>query len=176
MGFHKHQALALLLLSLFVRTLVYSVHRCGQDLCPDEQVCCPQGNTSGAVTCCRRLVDKTYYNIAMVTRKLSGVLILLLLFALGYSLQRALCSKTGRLGQAQNGLPPVTTSHDPLMEGSSPGQDGDQDVDQDVDQAPTAQLPPYEGSKRLPTYEETMREERGAAGAAGTDCAARASV
>lgn len=163
MLFHKHQALAVLLLSLFVRTLVYSIHRCGQELCPDQQVCCPQGNTSGAVTCCRRLVDKTYYNIAMVTRKLSGVLILLLLFALGYSLQRVLCSKTGRLGQAQNGHPPVTTSHDPLMEGSSPDQD----------QAPTAQLPPYEGSKRLPTYEETMRDERGAA---GTNCGARTSV
>lgn len=156
MVFHKHQALAVLLLSLFVRTLVFSIHRCGPDVCPDEHGCCPQGSNSSAVVCCQRLTGKTYYNIAVVTRKLSGVLLLLLLFALGYSLQRLLCSKTGRLAQAQNGHPPVTTSQDPLMESSSP------------DQGPAAQMPSYHGPKRLPTYEETMRDERGAAGAHGT--------
>uniref|UniRef100_A0A674N551 Granulins domain-containing protein n=1 Tax=Takifugu rubripes TaxID=31033 RepID=A0A674N551_TAKRU len=130
MLFHKHQALAALLLSLFVRTLVSSLHRCGQEVCPDEHGCCPDehgccpdehgccphGSNSSAVVCCQRLTSKTYYNIAMVTRKLSGVLLLLLLFALGYSLQRLLCSRTGRLAQAQNGHPAVTTSQDPLME------------------------------------------------------------
>lgn len=161
MVFRKNQALTLLVLFFFVHTLVYSIRRCGQDICRDEQICCPQGNNSSAVTCCKQLVDKTYYNIAMVTRKLSGVLILLLLFALGYSLQRVLCSKTGRLVQAPSGHPPVTTSQDPLMESNSP------------DQALATQLPSYDESKRLPTYEETMRDKPGAAGA---NCAARTSV
>lgn len=125
-------------------------------MCRGEKICCPQGNNSSSVTCCKQLVDKTYYSIAMVTQKLSGVLILLLLFALGYSLQRALCSKTGRLTQAQNGDPPLTTSQDPLMESSSPGQ------------VPAAQLPSYDESKRLPSYEEIMRDESGAAGANST--------
>lgn len=140
MGSHRHQALALLLLSLFPRTLVSSLHRCGQDICP------PGGNGTAAVT------GGTYYNIAMVTRKLSGVLLLLLLLALGYSLQRLLCSRRGRLARGRHGHAPVTTSRDPLMEGSSP--------------AP--QVPPYHGAKRLPTYEETMRDGTGAAGANGT--------
>uniref|UniRef100_A0A674NYL0 Granulins domain-containing protein n=1 Tax=Takifugu rubripes TaxID=31033 RepID=A0A674NYL0_TAKRU len=162
MLFHKHQALAALLLSLFVRTLVSSLHRCGQEVCPDEHGCCPDehgccpdehgccphGSNSSAVVCCQRLTSKTYYNIAMVTRKLSGVLLLLLLFALGYSLQRLLCSRTGRLAQAQNGHPAVTTSQDPLMESGSP------------DQGPAAHMLSYHGPKRLPTYEETMRDER----------------
>lgn len=161
MVFRKNQALTLVVLSFFVDTLVCSIRKCGQVICRDEQICCPQENNSSAVTCCKQLVDKTYYNIAMVTRKLSGILILLLLFALGYSLQRVLCSKTGRLVQAQNGHPPVTTSQDPLMESNSP------------DQAPAAQLPPYDESKRLPTYEETMRDEPGAVGA---NCVTRTSI
>lgn len=161
MVFRKNQALTWLVLSFFVHTLVYSISRCGQDICRDEQTCCPQGNSSSAVTCCKQLVDNTYYSIAMVTRKLSGVLILLLLFALGYSLQRVLCSKTGQLVQAQNGLSLVTSSQDSLMESNSP------------DQAPAAQLPSYDQSKRLPTYEETMRGEPGAAGA---NCASRTAI
>lgn len=161
MVFRKNQALALLVLSFLVHTLVDSIRRCGQEICRDEQICCSEGNNSSAVTCCKQLVDKTYYNIAMVTRKLSGILILLLLFALGYSLQRVLCSKTGRFVQGQNGHPPVTTSQDPLMESNSP------------DQAPVAQLPSYDESRRLPTYEETMRNEPGAAGA---NCATRTSI
>lgn len=152
-----HRNLSLLVLSFYLHTLVFAIRRCGRDICREEQICCPQGNNSSAVTCCRRLVDQTYYNIAMVTRKLSGVLILLLLFALGYSLQRALCAKTRRLAQAQNGHPPAATSQDPLMEGHSP--------DQDQDQAPAAQPPRYDESKRLPTYEESMRDDPGAAGA-----------
>lgn len=161
MLFHKHQALAvLLLLSFSVRTLVFSIHRCGQDVCadergccPDERGCCPRGGNSSAVVCCQRVTARTYYNIAIVTRKLSGVLLLLLLFALGYSLQRLLCSRAGRLAHAQGARPPVTTSQDPLMTSSSP------------DQGPAAQMPSCHGAKHLPTYEEAMRGEGGAAGA-----------
>lgn len=152
-------ALAVLAVSFLVRGSVRCVHRCGQDVCRDEQTCCPRGghnnntSSSSVLTCCGRQGAGPYYNIAMVTRKLSGVLILLLLFALGYSLQRVLCTRTGRLVQGQGGRPPVTTSRDPLMEGGSP------------DRTPAPRLPSYDDdddSKRLPTYEETMREDAGA--------------
>lgn len=166
MVLHQHRALALLLLSLSPRALV-SMRRCGREFCRDEQRCCPRGGNGSAVVCCQRPVGDTYYSIAIVTRKLSGVLILLLLFALGYWLHRLLCSKAGRLVQAQDARPPVTTSQDPLVGSSSP------DPAPAPAPAPDAHLPSYHGPKRLPTYEETMREERGAAGAA---CTTRASV
>lgn len=165
MFFYKCRALTVLTASFLVHTAVYSIRRCGQDICRDDQVCCAQGNNSTAVTCCKQLVDKTYYNIAMVTRKLSGVLIMLLLFAVGYFVQRALCSKSRQLTQPHNGPPPVTTSQEPLVESSTP------------DPAPAAQLPTYDESKRLPTYEETMRDESRAAGVqGGTSYMTRTSV
>lgn len=156
MFFYKCQALVLFTVCFLVRTLVYSIRRCGQDmLCRDDQVCCVQGNDSTVVTCCKQLVDKTYYNIAMVTRKLSGVLIMLLLFAVGYFVQRALCSKSRQLTPAHNGHPLVTTSQDPLVESST------------ADSAPAAQLP---------TYEETVRDGSRAAGVQhGTDYVTRTS-
>lgn len=167
MFFSRSQALTVLTVSLVVRTAVHSIQKCGQDICRDEQVCCAQGENSTAVTCCKRLVDKTYYNIAMVTRKISGVLILLLLFALGYFVQRALCSKSRQLSRPQSGQPPVTTSREPLVEGNT----------HDLAPAPAPQLPPYDESKRLPTYEETVRDGCRAAGVqSGTNFMARSSV
>lgn len=154
MSFCKCQALTVLILSILAPTAVYSIRRCGPDICRDDQICCAQGNNSSAVTCCRQPVDQTFYNIAMVTRKLSGVLIMLLLFALGYVVQRALCSKSRQLTQHPlNGHPPVTTSQEPLVESSG------------LDVPPVVQLPSYDECKRLPTYEETMRAGIGTAGA-----------
>lgn len=154
MSFCKCQALTVLTLSILAPTAVYSIRRCGPDICRDDQICCAQGNNSSAVTCCRQPVDQTFYNITMVTRKLSGVLIMLLLFALGYAVQRALCSKSRQLTQHPlNGHPPVTTSQEPLVESSG------------LDVPPVVQLPPYDECKRLPTYEETMRAGIGTAGA-----------
>lgn len=149
--------LMLLTLSLLGPVNVFSIRRCGPDICRDEQICCAQGNNSAVVTCCKQSLDKTYYNIAMVTRKLSGVLIMLLLFAVGYFVHRALCSKSRQLSQPLHGHPSVTTSQEPLVESSGP------------DVAPATQLPSYEEAKRLPTYEETMRAPIGAvAGQSGT--------
>lgn len=127
----------------------YSIRRCGQDLCRGDEVCCAQGNNSTAITCCRQFVDNTFYNIAMVTRKLSGILIMLLLFAVGYFVQRMLCSRS-RHRPPQNGPPAVTTSQEMLMESCTP--------DSFVGPAPFAHLPTYDECKRLPTYEETMRD------------------
>lgn len=161
MFFDNCLALMVLTLSFLVLELVYATRRCGQKSCRDEQVCCAQGNGSTATVTCCKLVDKTYYNISLVTRKLSGVLIMLLLFAAGYFVQRVLCSRSRQLTQAQNGHPPVTASQDPLVESSTP------------EEAAGVQLPSYDESKRLPTYEETMRD---ASRATGATCITRTSI
>ncbi|CAL8315606.1 unnamed protein product [Gadus morhua 'NCC'] len=138
---------------------VYSIRRCGPDICSDDQICCPPGQ--GNVTCCKPIVDPTYYNIAMITRKLSGILLLLLLFAMGYSIQRLICSKTRRrihdtehlaASQSPSGHPTPTVSREPLI--VAPGSSSESDA------APPASLPTYEECicKRLPTYEESLLE------------------
>lgn len=150
MFLYKCQMLAVFTVCCFVRSVVYSIRKCGQDVCRDDEICCAQGNNTTAVTCCKQFVDKTYYNIAMVTRKLSGVLIMLLLFAVGYFVQRVLCSRSRQLTPPHDGHPAPTTSQEPLMESCTP--------DSLRDPAPTAQLPTYDECKRLPTYEETVRD------------------
>ncbi|KAK2822376.1 hypothetical protein Q5P01_022441 [Channa striata] len=149
-----HQCQVLVFTGCFlVRTVVYSIRKCGRDLCPDDQICCAQGHNSTAVTCCKEFMDNTYYNIAMITRKLSGVLILLLLFAVGYFVQRMLCSRSRQLTPSHNAHPAVTTSQDPLVESCAPVSS--------LDPAPAAQLPAYDACKRLPTYEETVLNHGG---------------
>lgn len=146
----KCRALAVFTACVLARAVVDSIRKCGQDLCRDDQVCCAQGNDTTAVTCCKQFVDNTYYNIAMVTRKLSGVLIMLLLFAVGYFVQRVLCSRSRQLTPPHNGHPTGTTSQEPLVESCAPGGS--------MHPAPVAQLPSYDECKRLPTYEETVRD------------------
>lgn len=149
MFFHRCQIPAMLIACFFVRA-IHSIQKCGRVICRDDQICCVHGNDTTEATCCKRFVDKTYYNIAMVTRKLSGVLILLLLFAVGYFVHRALCSRSRQLTPASNGQPAATTSQEPLVESCTP--------DSFTAPAPAAHLPTYEECKRLPTYEETVRE------------------
>uniref|UniRef100_A0AAQ5YZT4 Uncharacterized protein n=1 Tax=Amphiprion ocellaris TaxID=80972 RepID=A0AAQ5YZT4_AMPOC len=147
---HRCQALTVFAICLLARTVVYSIRRCGQDLCRDDEICCAQGNNTVAVTCCRRFVDKTYYNIAMVTRKLSGILIMLLLFAVGYFVHRLLCSRSRQRTPPPNGQPTVTASQELLVESCTP--------DSSVDAGP--RLPTYDECTRLPTYEGTVRDWR----------------
>uniref|UniRef100_A0A3Q1EHD4 Uncharacterized protein n=1 Tax=Acanthochromis polyacanthus TaxID=80966 RepID=A0A3Q1EHD4_9TELE len=132
---HRCQALTVFAICLLARTAVYSIRRCGQDLCRDDQICCAQANNTVALTCCRQVVDNAYYNIAMITRKLSGVLIMLLLFAAGYFVHRLLCSRSRQRTPPSNGQPTVTASQELLVESCTP--------DSSVDAAP-----------RLPTYDE----------------------
>lgn len=146
MFFHRFKILAVFTGCFLVR-IVYSMRKCGETLCQDDQGCCVQRNNSSAV------MDKTYYNIAMIIRQLSGVLILLLLFAVGYFVHRMLCSRSRQHAPSHN-RHPLTTSQEPLTESCTP--------DSLVVPAPV-QLPTYYACKRLPTYEETLRDH-GSAG------------
>lgn len=123
--------------------------KCKQDTCGDDHMCCFQQNNSTGLTCCTGF-DKTYHNIAMITRKLSGVLIMLLLFAVGYFVQRMLCSRSRQSAPSHDGQSDVTASRELLVETCSPSSS--------MTPVPAVQLPSYDACKRLPTYEETMRE------------------
>jgi len=147
---------------LILLNTVYSIRRCGPDICSDDQICCTPGGNNTA-TCCKQIVDPTYYNIAMVTRKLSGILILLLLFAMGYSIQRLICSKTRRRRRLHEDLehlaasqshPTTTVSREPLVTDPGSSSSGEADT------VPPVSLPTYEECvcKRLPTYEESLLE------------------
>lgn len=124
----------------------HSSQRCGPAFCRDDRECCLRGNAS---SCCNPLEDDTYYHVAMATRKLSGVLIMLLLFALGYFIQRVLCSRSRQLSSDNGGDPTVTTSRELLVELATP--------ESLLDGRSAAHLPTYDQCKRLPTYEETVR-------------------
>ncbi|KAM9789876.1 zona pellucida sperm-binding protein 3-like [Neosynchiropus ocellatus] len=127
-----------------------SGRRCGREFCREDEICCAEGNHSLTLTCCRQYADSTYVNIAVVTRKLSGVLIMLLLFAVGYLVQRILCSKSRRTTPEDH--PTATVSQEPLVQ-----RDTTVVGLMDRDPGPQAVLPSYEECKHLPTYEETMR-------------------
>lgn len=147
---HRSLNVALLTVLCIARKAVHSIRRCGQNICRDDQVCCAHGNDTSTVTCCKDFVDNTYYNIAMVTRKLSGVLIMLLLFAFGYFVQRMLCSRSRQRSDPYHGPPTAAASQEMLMESCTP--------DSLRSPAFNTSLPSYEDLKRLPTYEETIRE------------------
>ena len=151
MFFHRCQMMVPFTVCFLLRTVVYSIKRCGLGICRDDENCCVPVNDTTAATCCKQFLNP-YYNIAMVTRKLSGVLILLLLFAVGYFIQRVLCSRSSQVVPPPAGHPMVTTSQEPLVESCVP--------DSSMDPAPAAaQLPTYDECKRLPTYEETVRDD-----------------
>lgn len=142
--------LAVVVLFIFTRKVVYSIQTCGRDICRDDEQCCDRRNHTTDVTCCKQFVDNTYYSIAMVTRKLSGVLIMLLLFAFGYFVQRMLCSRTRQLSVPYSGPPSAAASQEMLMESCT--------LDGLRDPSLSTTLPSYDDCKRLPTYEETVRE------------------
>uniref|UniRef100_A0AAY5EG14 Uncharacterized protein n=1 Tax=Electrophorus electricus TaxID=8005 RepID=A0AAY5EG14_ELEEL len=61
--------------------------------CGEGQRCCAPGNGSAAVRCCKLPLQTFFDNVGWITRKLSGILILLLLFAMGYFIQRIICPR-----------------------------------------------------------------------------------
>lgn len=168
MFFNVWQALTVFTACLLGRAFVYSIRKCGLEYCRDDHICCAQGNAT--VTCCKPFVDETYYNIAMVTRKLSGVLILLLLFAVGYFVQRMLCSSSRQSIPPQNGPPTIrpTASQELLMESCSRDSlaDGAPPLPQ-RSLTPNSSLPTYDDCKRLPTYEETVLDGKRGLSSAG---------
>lgn len=129
----------------------------------DGHQCCllpvPGNGSSGsgsAERCCKLPIHVFFDNVGWFTRKLSGILILLLLFAMGYFIQRIICPRPRHRNQNQELAEepslfhgPTSASQDLLLEPYPECTLGD---------FASPNLPAYDEVKYLPTYEESMQE------------------
>lgn len=134
---------------------------CGGVQCGDGQQCCPplltgNGSASPAVRCCKLPIHVFFDNVGWFTRKLSGILILLLLFAMGYFIQRIICPRPRRHPHHEreepslfHGQTSASASQDSLL---------DRYPEYSLSDVASPNLPAYDEVKYLPTYEESMQE------------------
>ncbi|XP_053246379.1 uncharacterized membrane protein C3orf80 homolog [Podarcis raffonei] len=77
---------------------------CAELKCGEQESCCSYGNaTYPEVKCCRLPFHTFLDNVGWFVRKLSGLLILLVLFAIGYFLQRVICPSPRRNSRRRPG-------------------------------------------------------------------------
>ncbi|KAM8902426.1 putative membrane protein C3orf80 homolog [Spinachia spinachia] len=147
-------------LSACLLSACQAVRNCGEVQCGDGDQCCPptapgNGSAGGAVRCCKLPIHIFFDNVGWFTRKLSGILILGLLFAMGYFIQRIICPRPRR-------NPHHDGSEEPsLFHGhASASQDSllDRYPEYSLGDFASPNLPAYQEVKNLPTYEESMRE------------------
>ncbi|OCT78661.1 uncharacterized membrane protein C3orf80 homolog [Xenopus laevis] len=134
---------------------------CGDLLCGDKEGCCVFGNVSQTeIKCCKLPFHTFLDNVGWFVRKLSGLLILLVLFAIGYFLQRMICPSPRRYSRQQQrsqgapGLLNETSSQDSLLDSVRHLPEHELHI---ISSPIFLQLPSYEEVKYLPTYEESMR-------------------
>lgn len=148
------------LLSAFLLSACQALRSCGEVQCGDGQQCCPpiaagNGSASSAVRCCKLPIHIFFDNVGWFTRKLSGILILLLLFAMGYFIQRIICPRPRR-------HPHHDRSEEPSLFHGHASASQDSLLDRYPQYSPggfaSPNLPAYDEVKYLPTYEESMQE------------------
>lgn len=133
---------------------------CGDVQCGDNQQCCASNRTGSsgggsAEYCCKLPIHVFFDNVGWITRKLSGILILLLLFAMGYFIQRIICPRPRRDQNHEHCEEPslshghASASQDSLLE---------RYPEYTVGGFTSPNLPAYDEVKYLPTYEESMQE------------------
>ncbi|XP_075425489.1 putative membrane protein C3orf80 homolog [Ascaphus truei] len=163
-----HRAVALALVLALALEQAGAGWSCGELLCGEKEGCCVSGNASHTeIRCCRLPFHTFLDNVGWFVRKLSGLLILLVLFAIGYFLQRMICPSPRRYSPHQRGqrgqqrgqrdgpaLLNGTSSQDSLIDSSMTRQPGQE---LQLISPLFLQLPSYEEVKDLPTYEESMR-------------------
>ncbi|XP_067220558.1 uncharacterized membrane protein C3orf80 homolog [Chanodichthys erythropterus] len=121
-----------------------AVRSCAEIQCDEDQRCCTQNSSSiTAVHCCKLPQHAFLDNLDWIVRRLSGLLILLLLFVVGYFIQRVVCPRPRRQTPEEPSLLHGHTSQDSLTGDFS---------------SPVLLLPTYDEVKYLPTYEEIMME------------------
>lgn len=122
-----------------------AVRSCAEIQCDEDQRCCTQNSSS--ITSVHQFPLHTFLdNLEWLVRKLSGLLILLLLFVVGYFIQRVVCPRPRRQTPEEPSLLHGHTSQDSLTGDFS---------------SPVLLLPTYEEVNYLPTYEEIMMEVNG---------------
>ncbi|XP_015806538.1 uncharacterized membrane protein C3orf80 homolog [Nothobranchius furzeri] len=137
-----------------------ALQSCGDVQCVDGQQCCPptvsgNGSATSAVRCCKLPIHVFFDNVGWFTRKLSGILILLLLFAMGYFIQRIICPRPRRPQNHDHSEEPslfhghTSASQDFLLDRYPECNLGD---------FASPNLPAYDEVKYLPSYEESMQE------------------
>lgn len=172
------------LLSACLLSACQALRSCGEVQCAEGQQCCPPlvaGNgsigtgsggaaaatTTAAVRCCKLPIHIFFDNVGWFTRKLSGILILLLLFAMGYFIQRIICPRPRRHQQHHDrGGEPSSLFHSGGGGGGVGGGHASASQDSLLDRYPeyspgefaSPNLPAYDEVKYLPTYEESMQE------------------
>ncbi|CAH6898315.1 uncharacterized membrane protein C3orf80 homolog [Phodopus roborovskii] len=101
---------------------------CAELACGERERCCDSANAT-AVRCCKLPLHAFLDNVGWFVRKLSGLLILLVLFAIGYFLQRIICPSPRRYprGQAR----PGQARPGPAGDSGPPGTAGPPDDDDD---------------------------------------------
>ncbi|XP_042541786.1 uncharacterized membrane protein C3orf80 homolog [Dipodomys spectabilis] len=164
---------------------------CAEPACAERD----PGNGTAAARCCRAPLLAFLDGAGWLVRKLSGLLVLLVLFAIGYFLQRIICPNPRRFPRGQAGpgaaAPPgrpgapdgaadedddapallrdeaAAGSQDSLLDGAGRGAPG-----RGLRAAAAAfpQLPSYEEVRHLPSYEESLRLQPLGPGPAGPDC------
>uniref|UniRef100_A0A3B5LZC0 Uncharacterized protein n=1 Tax=Xiphophorus couchianus TaxID=32473 RepID=A0A3B5LZC0_9TELE len=149
------------LLSACLISACQALHSCGGVKCVDGHQCCllpvpGNGSSGSAESCCKLPIHVFFDNVGWFTRKLSGILILLLLFAMGYFIQRIICPRPRHRNQNQEHAEepslfhgPTSASQDLLLEPYPECTLGD---------FASPNLPAYDEVKYLPTYEESMQE------------------
>uniref|UniRef100_A0A3P9N0L5 Vesicular, overexpressed in cancer, prosurvival protein 1 n=1 Tax=Poecilia reticulata TaxID=8081 RepID=A0A3P9N0L5_POERE len=149
------------LLSACLISACQALHSCGGVKCVDGHQCCllpvpGNGSSGSAESCCKLPIHVFFDNVGWFTRKLSGILILLLLFAMGYFIQRIICPRPRHRHQNQEHGEepslfhgPTSASQDLLLEPYPECPLGD---------FASPNLPAYDEVKYLPTYEESMQE------------------
>lgn len=115
-----------------------AVRSCAEIQCDEDQRCCTQNNSITTVHCCKLPLHAFLDNLDWIVRRLSGLLILLLLFVVGYFIQRVACPRPRRQTREEPSLLHGHASQDSLT--------------------PVLLLPTYDEVKYLPTYEEIMME------------------
>ncbi|CAL8349415.1 unnamed protein product [Arctogadus glacialis] len=151
-------------LSLCLVSVCQALRSCAEVHCGDGQQCCPPGTGNASATtvrCCKLPIHIFFDNVGWVTRKLSGILILLLLFAMGYFIQRIICPPRPRRPPHHGERPEEPALfHGPA--GGSASQDSllDRYPEYSLGGFASPSLPSYDEVKYLPTYEETMLEMR----------------
>lgn len=122
--------------------------------------CSARANNSATTPagCCDKKLGTFGEQALWLARKLSGLLILLALFVLGYFVQRLVCPRHRRRGRGATQEPDsllsahTAASRDTLLESYGYDECGVQGFT-----SPVMQPPAYDEIKDLPTYEESVR-------------------